>query len=1193
MLDLQRASAGSGKTHSLAKKFIWYYITVVDENSSSGKRRLRHIEEIADSISHILAITFTNKATNEMQMRIVERLFKLAYPDGSDDDYMTDFSKALGETPEKISRVSRYALHVLLSNYSDFNVSTIDSFFQRVLRTFTYEADISDSYQVELNGNYLSHVGVDDTLDEVDTNPSCEAATWIQDIMTSTNSGWNIFLKKDNTASYKSLLKNVDRLNNEEYKKIRPLLEAYFAAHPYFHKIYEDLKKECENDVRKAWNNMCGHARDLKGILPDNMKGLNGNNFLSLPEKGLKACLDTNWDTAPKKVVPSFDEMQAKVSKKLDDEDLFNKISAAYKLLYDAYLHWTDLRETNRFRHWKVYKGNMPFMGLLEILDRKRRDYLIDNNAIELSETSVLLRSIIGDETDAPFIYERLGTRLNHFLIDEFQDTSLLQWENLQPLLNESMSHDHDNLIIGDVKQSIYRFRNARPELISNVVPDYYKLSYPDSVRILGDKPSENTNWRSRLGIVQFNNAFFRWFSRELSSDIASLYNGVVQTPHFREPEGYVEVRFYRTTSSKEEKAVSRPEKTVELIVDLMRRGFAFEDIAVLVDTNQHGTDIINAILAHNREARENGEREIEFVSEQSLIISSAVSVRVIEAVLRSVANGANATIQPEESRKKKGVGKWTDIECAFRFFDISKGNPENSIAERLDSFIKSGGDVTRLRDMLAKMPAMTLPAIVEAAVAEFIDPETRRREAGFIAAFQDLVLEYCDSHPTDVASFLRWWDLLRDKASIASPEDVKAIKIMTVHKSKGLEFACVIVPFEDAEISDHVPPEHRREWTWVKPAPVFNPSLDLPPYLPVELTADLEGTAHENSLHEYYDLLRKDDLNKSYVAYTRATDELYIFTVPPTKPDKNGQIKKQTMGDYLNRFMTGYDKLGLNAEFDPMFVPAVGSVRETEEGYLAIGERCEDFDSLKKMRKAAKEAKEEQRKAESEKSGYVFKKERSKKESMAAGAYYSGVPAAKLKFRLSDLTSWAPEEKDDAEDAETAGSGLFPGEESPLEILDKNPRSEGNLKHAILQNVATASDLDMAIRIVQASGLLLDDEAREYRAQLSRAIGEVEARHWFDGTAQIINERPILNGSGHLPRPDRVMLFPDGSAVVVDYKFGKVPENLNRYNNQVFGYVNALRKSGRFKNVKGYLWFVNESRVFNVSGFVKDKQKP
>lgn len=1192
MLDLQRASAGSGKTHSLAKKFIWYYITMVDEDSPSRGRRLRHIEEIADSLSHILAITFTNKATNEMQMRIVERLFKLAYPDGSDDDYMADFSKALKEAPEKISRVSRYALHVLLSNYSDFNVSTIDAFFQRVLRTFTYESDISDSYQVELNGEYLSHVGVDDTLDEVDNNPESDAAVWIQDIMTSTDSGWNIFLKKDTTATYKSLLKNVERLDNEEYKKIRPELEAYFAAHPDFHRIYEDLKKSCEGDVRKAWNMMCKSARKLKGILPDYMIGLNGNSSLSWPEKGVKRCLDTQWDTAPEEEVPTYEQMQEKVSKKLTDMDLFDKISAAYKTLYDDYRLWTDLRQTDRFRHWKLYKDNMPFMGLLEILDRKRRDYLIDNNAIELSETSVLLRSIIGTENDAPFIYERLGTRLNHFLIDEFQDTSLLQWENLQPLLDESMSNSHDNLIIGDVKQSIYRFRNARPELISTEVPKYYTGKYPDDVRILGDDPSENTNWRSRLGIVQFNNAFFRWFSRELSPDIAALYDGVVQTPHFRDPEGYVEVRFCRTTSSKEAKAVDRPQETVKLIVDLMQRGFAFEDIAVLVDTNEHGTKIIEAILAHNREARELGEREIEFVSEQSLKISSALSVRVIEAVLRSVANGANAAIQPEESRARKGVGKWNDMECAFRFFDITNGAAGGSIAERLDAFINSGGDVSRLRDMLAKMPAMTLPAMVEAAVAEFVNEETRLREAGFIAAFQDLVLEYCDSHPTDVASFLRWWDVRREKASIASPEDVKAIKIMTVHKSKGLEFACVIVPYEDAVITDHVPPEHRREWTWVKPAPVFDPSLELPPYLPVELTDDLEGTIHEKRLHEYYELLRKDDLNKSYVAYTRATDELYIFTPTVTKREKDGTLKKQTMGDYLYRFMTGYDGLGLDSEFGAVFVPPVGAVSETEEGYLAIGERCEDFAALKEKRKKEKEAKEEQRKAESEKSGFVLKRERNKKVSLPAGAFDSVVPAAKLKFRLSDIASWSPDKKDDADDAD-GEANLFPEEESPLESLDKNPRSEGNLKHAILQNVGIAGDLDLAIRVVQASGLLLDDEAREYRIQLARALDEQKARHWFDGSAQVINERPILNGTDKLRRPDRVMLFPDGSVEVVDYKFGKVPESLTKYNNQVFGYVNALRKSGCFKNVKGYLWFVNESRVFNVGGFVKDKQKP
>ena len=301
MLDLYRASAGSGKTYRLARTYIFYLISISDGGNAP---RLRNKYELADAARHILAITFTNKATNEMQVRIINSLYNLAYgapvvkTDDSgrqvveDVEYMDDFRQTLRVSREKIAEACKIALASLLENYSDFRISTIDSFFQMVLRTFAYETNNHDSFQVELDSEYVSKVSVDATLDVIDDEEDPENDTirfWVKLMMDRIDKGWNIFNSNLESKSpknpYKTFVNDVKRLDNEEYKQIRDEVEAYLNKKPDLRSLYNDLNKRYEDDVKVAFKNMRKACHDLYLNLPDAVKQNNGRDLKYIIER--------------------------------------------------------------------------------------------------------------------------------------------------------------------------------------------------------------------------------------------------------------------------------------------------------------------------------------------------------------------------------------------------------------------------------------------------------------------------------------------------------------------------------------------------------------------------------------------------------------------------------------------------------------------------------------------------------------------------------------------------------------------------------------------------------------------------------------------------------------------------------------------------------------------------------------------
>jgi len=1178
MLDLHRASAGSGKTYTLAKKYIWYLITISPEGAP---RRLRSDTELADSARHILAVTFTNKATNEMQLRIVDKLFELATrtPVWKKDaggatrivspDYMDDFTSTLHEGPERIAAVCRKALSILLENYSDFKVSTIDSFFQLVLRTFAYESELNDTYQVELDSEFLSQVGVDGTLEEIDANAADRHTPyWIRKLMDRGESKWNIFSRQysDDIFSanpYLDFVKSVCRLENEEYKLIRGEEEAYFASNPDFIRLYEEMAEKYETPVRQAFLALRRECAETCKMLPVEIAQAGSCTAVGqlvsrlrklsvAPKSGWSVCPD---ETINKYFCTEYLEKPA-VAKALRPYDVA-ALSAGIMRCARAFAGWERAWNNVEFRHWRLYSVNLPYLALFSIVSRKRQEYLNETNAVELGETSMILRSVIGD-SDAPFIYERLGTYLNHFLIDEFQDTSRLQWENLRPLLVESMSRDNDNLIIGDAKQSIYRFRNADPSLITTVVPE----QFGNAVNSLGSSPEENTNYRSRLRVVQFNNSFFEYLVSRLDREASlsngqrrmfgPLYNNVVQTPFKKAAEGYVEV----TLSGPRQKDFGEYvlARVPELVKSLVARGYRQKDIAVLVSSNRDGEAVIRSFVDYNAALEEAG-GEIRFVSEQSLKVAGSRAVKIILGVLENMARGFNPEIRVGEECRKKGVGSWSEMESSFKFFAM--GHEDMSMADALDAYLDERPDMERLSNVLDSMQSLAIPAIVEAVVASFIPVALRKDDAVYIAAFQDLVLEYCDGHPTDIGSFLKWWERRSRTASISSPEDTDAVQVLTVHKSKGLEYDCVIIPFADWNFADNVS-SFKKEWRWVRPAVVSHPEIDMPPYIPVETTEALESTSHSSLLYDYYDMVKMDALNSAYVAFTRAGRELYIFC-----DDRNalaGGPGKSRGSDDLSGMQPEYFKLGR------YLYDFINGLPGRMEG-LANDDmtRLEAVDVTEDM--PADDTTPYVARAGIPSPGVSRRDDCGADASCVIGDYMSVVPGGdELKYRQGDIPDVI-----DAEDV--------PDEEDPA---DMDPRSEGNLKHAVLELVRVPEDLPVAIRHLCITGLMPLSVAASVENSLRNGLEKPTVARWFDGKARVINERPILKAGQVSRRPDRILVYPDGHAEVVDYKFGKY-DTKGKYRRQIGGYVRRLSETGMYTRVEGYLWYVNADIIEHV----------
>lgn len=1147
MLTLQRASAGSGKTYTLAKTFIRLLLSAP---SGDGSRRLRHPKETKDTLPRILAITFTNKATAEMKQRILSALAAIGDEDADDNTtYFKDLRTEFGTTPGKLRATARAALEELLGNYSDFKVSTIDTFFQTILRTFTYETHLNDNYGVEIDTDFIYGMAIDTLMEEIDMRSgSSDTCFWFRTLMelaAGEGKKWNVFSK--GPGIYSSILSALRQFESESFKGIREVIEEYCAERSLaqtYREMEEWNARRLEvlvHPVKEAMRALADFAAS-RG-LDDSMLGAGTKGAVKAYRAG----------EMPASLSSRFGQMLAS-SARIPDK---NAINAAGEPLIEAYKDAATHYLANCRCHWDHYRDLFPFMGLMQEAHGHIRDFLTDNNLIILADTNTLLKRIISDD-DTPFIYERLGSRLDHLLIDEFQDTSRMQWDNIRPLLAQPLSRGEECLVIGDAKQSIYRFRNADPSIITSCVPAAFPNHIPK-----GDRKEENTNYRSERNVVQFNNYLFSRLSSILGRGMEDLYSNVDQIPKHQDACGYVEYRELPTGKK------DMMDQVGPMVASLMARGYRQKDICFLVRTKSEAARIIDAFVEYNN-SRPQGDPNIEFISEQSLLISSSRGVNTIVNCLKNIADASalknNPKYHQDAPAEESTRVDWEDVRAELIFFIAS--HPELTPDEQIEAFFNQKEHPDLLGEMVAGMQSATLPALTEALAAQFVTDEIKRTDAPYIAAFQDCVLDYCGNYATDISSFLEWWTLKGSALSIASPENVDAVQVMTIHKSKGLEFPVVIMTDCSLPVLSSPKKWDRAEWKWVAPRQEAE-GIPLPKQVPVFLTRDLEGSDHEQDFLDYQTLTLMDSLNSLYVAFTRARCELYINKTDK-RPDQAEGLRNnepKIMARYIPDIFSGY----ANAEGDMKFPDAsLLEVQATEdpEGEPDGGMRvC--YGSPLSEAEIAEKVIGKDGKADS---GNVLEK------------YFVNPDICFLKYREADLPSGSPV-KAKGDD----GNSVEPMEE------DLDPRSKGNLLHAAMQWIEREEDADRALRKLKCTGLLDYKDLPYFRDHIARALAAVRDREWFTGRYEVMAERAILQRGEKTFRPDRIMKDPDtGECIVIDYKFGERPLPVDRkrglehehpaYRKQVEGYVELLRHTGLYTSVKAYIWYVHLGRIFEIT---------
>lgn len=856
-----KSSAGSGKTFTLVLEYL----------------KIVMLEPY--DYRHILAITFTNKATDEMKSRIIENLSELAHTSGDaltklpTYQLLKEFLEERGQADKiDISYQARKTLNLILSDYSSFSVSTIESFFQRVLRAFAKELNIPLGYEVDMQLDVtLDHI-IQETFREVglaaevtrllegylERNMEDEKGWRIESSIK--NLGFEIFKEQfqallvaaqsDEKSTHATSLQAVEALEKEVWKRRRTFEQA-------MHK----RAKEAVALLESAGLGPSDFKWGAKGCVPNYFYKVLKDQAYAPGARALKAARGENeWfkDGAPT-AVAILDVLDAGLQRLL--EEMVAHYDAGFLAYTTAY----------------IVSQTIHSFGLMSDLQSKLVNYRNENNRLVISDTSYLLKSIIS-EKDTPFVYEKVGTRYKYYLIDEFQDTSDMQWENLKPLVLEALASGSESLIVGDVKQSIYRWRNGNMSLLMRVVEEQLKeRGQQVSTRHLLN------NWRTAPEVVSFNNRFFELAATALGQEFPELngevfekaYNTVAQKPMKKGDRGYVSITFFDDkkrgdppeTPSWQDQAMERCEA---LIRELLVEGYRANDICLLVRRNADGERIAAYLQEHY----------IKVSSTESLKLEVHPGVLLLHAIL------SHLNYEGDSIHLARAAYYHYLVERRERPQGQQKLNftPEHVVPHEL--FTAGEKYLPKLflrhRNTLRQLPVYEC---LERLLHYF--PNLPYPNA-YLQGFLDTALEYGSAQDGSISGFLSYWEEVKHKKAIAGAAEVDAVQVMTIHKAKGLEFPVVILPLADWDLAPKT-----GSIIWVQPqAPPYN---DFP-FLPIRYGPRLEDSIF-NGDHLYEKVMSYlDNLNMLYVAFTRPQNRLYVLTTA-SKKNRTGKLIQQVIG--------------------------------------------------------------------------------------------------------------------------------------------------------------------------------------------------------------------------------------------------------------------------------------------------------
>jgi ATP-dependent exoDNAse (exonuclease V) beta subunit len=862
---IYRSSAGSGKTYTLARTYL--------------ELALAHPHQFR----HILAVTFTNKATKEMKERIVAFLDALAHE--RNPELRSDIAGRLSLAEAEVTRRAKLVLQLVLHNYSQFFISTIDSFFQRVIRAFAKELGLLGSYTVELDEAKVRRALIDQLLEDAGTDP--DLTRWLvefahQNIEDSRH--WDI--KKD-----------IDRLARELFTEEFKSFELAFAAGDAFEKRKNTFTKnlyaarrQFEQAVQEIAN--AGVAIMTRhGLQIEDFKYANAGGPSTIYRKVLREGVYETTKRMQEALQAEEDWYAAKAQKK------HAIIEALYDGLWDNYKSLLGYIE----EHAPVYYTVVQFQryyysfGILAHLRDRLHRYRAEQNVMLISDVNAFLKSIIG-ENDAPFIYEKSGSRFASFLIDEFQDTSAFQWSNFKPLIENSLAQSHHNVLVGDAKQSIYRWRGGDWSLLSTGVQrDLQHFGLQENVLA--------TNYRSLPVVIGFNNSIFNRLPALLkqlflqktagsssgevvakteADTVEALYRDVrqeVAQSKSNDPDaGYVRLQFSERADNTDEWKSNTLEALPDVIKSFQDKGYRAGDIAVLVRKKAEGLAVAQRLLLHQQSAG-TSPYNFQVVSNESLFLNASPAIRLLIHCVRYLLN--------------------PDDQVAYHAMLIDYHEqagealaPEEVLASAMsdDGQHALPESITTLWHDLKKKPLIDLMNTLIAAFAL----DKKKENVAFLQVFQDAVLQFSEDNASNLFSFLEWWDAQGKQIAVEMPENTDAIQVLTIHKSKGLQFKVVLIPFCEWSL-ERDPGRESLIWCATNQWPFS----DFPK-IPMRYGSGLMKTIF--SVDYFREMSKKyvDNLNLLYVAFTRAEEALWINCRTPEKTEPEPQTKTETTSDLL-----------------------------------------------------------------------------------------------------------------------------------------------------------------------------------------------------------------------------------------------------------------------------------------------------
>ena len=1059
-LTVYKASAGSGKTFRLAVQYITLLIKQPEE------------------YRHILAVTFTNKATAEMKQRILSQLYGIGHNLPGSKSYYDEVKKAVTVNEQTIRHNALLALDMILQDYGRFRVETIDSFFQTVLRSLARELHIGANLTLELDTELVIDGAVDSFLANVEqeSQDKRNIMEFVENNIENDKS-WSIdgTLKKFSKELFREIfMEKGDELRQilskpqaiTDYKK--NLTIARDSVLPKYIEKVNKIGAEIENALSSA------------GLSIDSLSSNPGKVVLKVINGTF---LDSDLGSTFTKCISNPDSFFRK-------EDIKNnpwyssfaqeQLSPRFAEIEPLYPEYNRLK--NSFEAALQYVHELSLLlGIRSEIDRQSQE----QGRFILADTPQLLSKLSGSDTS--FVYEKTGSFIEHLMIDETQDTSRMQWSNLYLLLLECLANGNDCLVVGDVKQSIYRWRNSDWNILNSLIEQQLSIYKPQVI------PMES-NFRSHQNIIDFNNALFPKavemlamnYNSETGATFPALeqaYSNIKQTCPNPDGKGYVYVQV-DTKKNDSDNSDDKIFRQIEEQLDkLTLAGVKQTDVAILCRYGRQITAIAEWFAAKRPDYRT--------ISSEAFQLGSSVSVRILVNALKWLTDCTD--------RIALAQLVWE------RDLYISKSG------EPFDKLIKQGLEnllPATLRDQSESLRNLPLYELTEKLYA-ILELDRIAGQDQYMMAFFDTLCQWLSRNPGEPQAFLTEWDEKLSTNSIPAA-DANGIRLLTIHKSKGLEFHTVIVPYCNWNIVEYQSAYHdQRLWTSPQTEP-FNTM----PLLPVAFSKGLKDSYFSEDYNQETGLQTVDNLNLLYVALTRAESNLIVLS---------SKQKSTSIADTLI--------YALSAAFNCQPDENNSYIYENGNILAHIEKTSVITDNPFECKPTPQE--------------------------LNLQSY-----PINARFRQSGESSRFVHSTDDSDDRQE-------------EYIQT-----GKLLHNIFAAIRTMNDINPQVDIMYSQGLIeTSKKADEIREMISKHIEASGVQSWFDGSYTLFNEASIIYRDGGIlqtRRPDRVMIKPDGTAIIVDFKFGRDREE---YLHQVREYMDLLRKMG-YSRVEGHIWYVYTNKI-------------